>query len=86
MPLTSYITQWINENPGKTVGAVIGFILGLLVLAVGPVKTLIVIILSAIGVVVGKIFDENIELPGFSFLKKKRGRKKPDNEDDDEFY
>ena len=38
MSLSRYLLEFANENPGKTVGAVTGFILGILILTFGFLK------------------------------------------------
>ena len=55
-------TQWMNDNPGKAAGTIAGFVLGLLIIAFGPVKAIFIIILGAIGFLVGKLRDENISI------------------------
>ena len=64
MSFFALISSWANEHPGQALGAVFGFIIGLLVLIFGILKTLLVIVLSAIGFIIGKIFDEKIDLFG----------------------
>ncbi|MGL4370431.1 MAG: DUF2273 domain-containing protein [Spirochaetota bacterium] len=54
--------EWVNANPGKTVGASSGFILGILILTVGFWKTLIVLILILVGFVIGKLKDDNVPI------------------------
>ena len=45
MNFIEYISNWINENPGKATGAFAGFVLGILILSVGVLKTVFIIII-----------------------------------------
>lgn len=62
MNLTRYISDLINENPGKTVGAISGLILGILILTFGFWKTVVIILFVALGLVIGKMFDDGDSL------------------------
>lgn len=62
MNLTRYISDLINENPGKTVGAISGLILGILILTFGFWKTVVIILFVALGIVIGKMFDDGDSL------------------------
>jgi uncharacterized membrane protein len=62
MSLIDFITDWTKDNPGKAVGAIIGFVLGILLFTLGIVKTLLVIVLVAIGFFIGKTRDDNISI------------------------
>ena len=62
MNLTRYISDLINENPGKTVGAVSGLVLGILILTFGFWKTVVIILFVALGLVIGKMFDDGDSL------------------------
>ncbi|MFW5770969.1 MAG: DUF2273 domain-containing protein [Spirochaetota bacterium] len=61
-------------NPGKTLGALAGFVLGLLLFTFGILKTLVIILLIGTGFFLGKARDDNVsiidELSGF--FKKNR--------------
>lgn len=61
------VSSWVNEHPGQALGALFGFIIGLLILTFGLLNTFLIIVLSAIGFIIGKIFDEKIDL--FSGIK-----------------
>ncbi len=59
------LSQWASDNPGKTVGGIAGFVLGVLLFTLGIVKTLLVLALVGAGIFIGKardngrsIFDE----------------------------
>ncbi len=56
----TYILDWINSNPGKAAGAFLGFVIGLLIISFGTIKTILVIILVLIGVIVGKLRDDEV--------------------------
>jgi len=62
MTFLQKIAAWINQNPGKAVGAAAGLIFGILVLTVGFVKMLIIIILIGIGFVIGKLKDDKVSI------------------------
>ena len=62
MSFIDFITDWTKDNPGKAVGAIIGFILGILLFTLGILKTLLVIVLVAIGFFIGKTRDDNISI------------------------
>jgi len=64
MSFFALVSSWVNEHPGQALGALFGFIIGLLILTFGLLKTFLVIVLSAIGFIIGKIFDEKIDLFG----------------------
>lgn len=57
-----YILQWIDDNPGKSAGALIGFIVALLIVVMGPVGTLLVVLFVTLGVLIGKFRDDRISL------------------------
>ena len=57
-----YILDWINKNPGKSVGIIFGFIAGILLFSIGPTKTIIVVLLVLIGYFLGRSRDDNIPI------------------------
>ena len=54
------IVNWANEHPGQAIGAFLGFLIGLLILMFGLLKTCLVVILALIGFFIGKIKDEGL--------------------------
>ena len=62
MNFFSAITGWISDNPGKAVGAFLGFLLGVLIMTLGFWATFFIVILVAIGIIVGKMKDDNIPI------------------------
>jgi uncharacterized membrane protein len=62
MNFTDYILHWVNQNPGKTVGALAGLVLGIFILTVGIPRTIIVILFVLIGVLIGKLKDDRISV------------------------
>ncbi len=74
MDFFEQIASWIKENPGKTVGAALGFVLGILLFTIGWWKTLIILILVLIGFIIGKSRDENISVIDLisSFFRRNR--------------
>ncbi len=74
MDFFDQIASWMRENPGKTVGVAVGFIVGVLLFTVGWWKTLIILILVLIGYIIGKSRDENISVIDMitSFFRRNR--------------
>lgn len=62
MSFSRYILEIASENPGKTVGAITGFILGILILTFGVLKTFVVILFIVLGFIIGKMLDDRISL------------------------
>ncbi len=58
MSLTRYISDFVNENPGKTVGAASGLVLGVLILTFGFWKTVVIILFIILGFIIGKMIDD----------------------------
>jgi uncharacterized membrane protein len=58
MSLSRYISDFVNENPGKSVGAVSGLILGVLILAFGFWKTVVILLFIILGFIIGKMIDD----------------------------
>lgn len=58
MELPRLIADLFNENPGKTAGAAVGFILGILILIFGFLKILVIIIFMLLGIIIGKMVDD----------------------------
>ena len=52
------LADLFSESPGKTVGALAGLILGILVLIFGVLKILVIIIFILLGIVIGKMVDD----------------------------
>ncbi|MBP7738572.1 MAG: DUF2273 domain-containing protein [Spirochaetes bacterium] len=74
MDFFEQIADWIKKNPGKTIGAAFGFVIGILLLTIGWWKTLIVLLLAFIGFIIGKSRDENIPVVDMitSFFRRNR--------------
>lgn len=62
MSLSRYLLEFVNDNPGKSVGAVSGFLLGILILTFGILKTLVVILFVILGIIIGKMADDRISI------------------------
>lgn len=62
MDFFEQIAAWTRENPGKTFGAMIGFVAGILVFTLGPLKTIIVAVLVLVGYFIGKSRDDNVSI------------------------
>ncbi|MBN1499650.1 MAG: DUF2273 domain-containing protein [Spirochaetes bacterium] len=54
------IISWINENPGKAIGAFLGLLFGILFFTLGIMKTLLILIFTAAGYFIGKSKDSGI--------------------------
>lgn len=72
------IADWINNNPGKAAGAAGGFVLGVLILTAGFVKTLLIILFVAAGFIIGKLRDDRVP-----FIEQITGLFKRNRRDDD---
>lgn len=62
MSFFDQIAEWTRENPGKTVGGLIGFIAGILIFTLGILKTLAVAVLVLVGYFIGKSRDDNVSI------------------------
>ncbi len=62
MSLSRYLLEFVNDNPGKSVGAIAGFLLGILILAFGVLKTFVVILFVILGIIIGKMADDRISI------------------------
>ena len=62
MSLSRYLLEFANENPGKAVGAVIGLILGILVLTFGVAKTFVILLFILLGFIIGKMVDDKVSV------------------------
>jgi len=73
MELIKILAAWIEKNPGKAVGAFIGFFVGILFLTAGVLGTVLIILLIFLGLLIGKINDDNVQLlrEFKNFFKKK---------------
>lgn len=58
MPFSRYIKDWVNNNPGKAFGALIGIIISILFLTFG-IKTIIIILFALLGLIIGKLLDDD---------------------------
>jgi len=58
MELHEKIRELIAENPGKALGALVGFIFGILVLVFGILKVFVITVFIIIGILVGKMVDD----------------------------
>jgi|GEM_PF-1564125 uncharacterized membrane protein len=59
---------WINNNKGKFIGLIAGFIFGLLILLIGILKTIVIFLFALIGLYVGHLWDGGKNIP--NILKK----------------
>ena len=63
----------MNRSPGKSIGLICGFIIGIILFTFGIVKTIFIIIIAIIGYLIGKSMDENVSIIDLfqNLLKKK---------------
>lgn len=57
------ILNWINNNKGKFIGLIAGFIFGLLVLLIGVLKTIVIFLFALIGLYIGHLWDGGKNIP-----------------------
>ena len=70
------IRNWMNKSPGKSIGLICGFIIGIILFTFGIVQTLFIVIIAIIGYLIGKSMDENISIIDlFKNLFKKKNDK-----------
>jgi uncharacterized membrane protein len=62
MDFFEQITEWVRLNPGKTIGAALGFIIGILFFTIGWWKTIIIMILVGAGFIIGKSRDDDVSI------------------------
>ena len=62
------VTKYFLQNKGKIIGGIIGFIFGILFLMIGFFKTLVIILCTAIGFIIGSRWD--LEGDFVNFLNK----------------
>jgi uncharacterized membrane protein len=62
MEFFDQIAGWIRLNPGKTIGAGLGFIIGILLFTIGWWKTIIIMVLMFIGFIIGKSRDDDVSI------------------------
>lgn len=60
--INSLIEKIKERNSGKTIGTMIGFFIGTLILYIGFLKTLFVIVCALIGFFIGKRADDKDDL------------------------
>ena len=60
MNFLTRIADWANGHPGQALGAFLGFLIGLLILTFGFLKTCLVVVLALIGFLIGKIKDDGL--------------------------
>lgn len=60
--LTSFFLKLLDEHPGKLIGSMLGFLLGLFVVLLGFWKTLVLFLFVMIGFLLGKRQDDHKQL------------------------
>ena len=58
----NYSAWAIDNHPGKSIGTALGFIVGLLMVTLGFWQTLVIILFSAVGFIVGKRQDDHNDI------------------------
>ncbi|HHV26218.1 DUF2273 domain-containing protein [Anaerosalibacter bizertensis] len=61
----SRFIQLLDNNKGRTIGAIIGFIVSILILTIGFFKTLFIVICTGLGYFFGKKSDNQEDLKEF---------------------
>jgi uncharacterized membrane protein len=56
------ISEWIGGNTGKFLGGLVGFVVGILLFTIGFMKTLVILLLIAVGYFIGKSRDEKTDI------------------------
>lgn len=59
---TLFMLRLLDEHPGKLIGTILGFVLGLFVVLLGFWKTLVVFAFVALGFILGKRQDDHKKL------------------------
>lgn len=60
--ITAFLLRTLDEHPGKLIGTLLGFVLGLLVVLLGFWKTLVLFAFVILGFILGKRQDEHKKL------------------------
>ncbi|AHF07399.1 DUF2273 domain-containing protein [Desulfitobacterium metallireducens] len=60
--LTVFFLKLLDEHPGKLIGSILGFLLGLFVVLLGFWKTFVLFLFVIIGFLLGKRQDDNKKL------------------------
>ena len=88
MGFFGFIGEWINANPGKTIGVLAGLTMGILIFTLGALKTALIALLIFIGYIIGKSRDDQVsvidEITGlFKSGPSKRGPRRDIDDIDD---
>lgn len=60
--ITVFLIRTLDEHPGKLIGTLLGFVLGLLVVLLGFWKTLVLFAFVILGFILGKRQDDHKKL------------------------
>lgn len=60
--ITAFLLRTLDEHPGKLIGTLLGFVLGLLVVLLGFWKTLVLFAFVILGFILGKRQDDHKKL------------------------
>lgn len=60
--IEQFLIWALTEHPGKLIGSVLGFLVGIFVVIIGFWKTLVIVLFVIIGFLLGKRKDDNLGL------------------------
>jgi uncharacterized membrane protein len=71
MKIMEYIQGLMQNHPGKSLGALIGFVAGILFLTLGIKRTILIILFVLLGILIGNLIDSRVRI---TWPFKRKGR------------